>query len=420
MVSRDAECAAVARFLDAATREPSSLLIEGEAGIGKTTIWLAGVEQARERDFHVLATRPAQTESVLSYVALADLLSRVDATVLNSLPHPQRLALDRVLLRGDAGDAPTDPRAVAAAFLSVIETLAEVGPVLIGIDDLQWLDPSSAAAVAFAARRLSGAVGVITAMRSDASPALDLFRDRLPRPESSRRLVVGPLSLGALRTIVARRLGLSLPRPTMVRIHDISRGNPFYALQLAYSSVDGEISMQTTLSDLVRARVSELGTAAREALLAAACAGSPTIDLIARALNVTHSRAAEILDEAEGHKLIHYEGHRVRFSHPLLAAGIHADARRPGADACTPRSPVSSPSQSCGPDTSPCRLPSQTNRRCTPWTPPRCRRPTEARPAPPQSFSIWPSASVATLPSVISGQPDITCTPRTSTKQRRG
>ena len=79
MVSRDAECAAVARFLDAATREPSSLLIEGEAGIGKTTIWLAGVEQARERDFHVLATRPAQTESVLSYVALADLLSRVDA-----------------------------------------------------------------------------------------------------------------------------------------------------------------------------------------------------------------------------------------------------------------------------------------------------------------------------------------------------
>ena len=329
MVSRDAECAAVAGFLDAATREPSSLLIEGEAGIGKTTIWLAGVEQARERGFQVLATRPAHTESVLSYVALADLLSRVDATVLDSLPDPQRLALDRVLLRGDAGDAPTDPRAVAAAFLSVIETLAEVGPVLIGIDDLQWLDQSSAAAVAFAARRLSGAVGVLTAMRSDASPALDLLRDRLPGPESSERLVVGPLSLGALRTIVARRLGLSLPRPAMVRIHDISRGNPFYALQLAYSSVDGEISMQTTLSDLVRARFSEVGTETQEALLAAACAGSPTIDLIARAMNVTHSRVAEILDEAENHKLIHYEGQRVRFSHPLLAAGIHADAPAP-------------------------------------------------------------------------------------------
>lgn len=329
MVSRDAECAAVARFLDAATREPSSLLIEGEAGIGKTTIWLAGVEQARERDFHVLATRPAHTESVLSYVALADLLSRVDATVLDSLPDPQRLALDRVLLRGDTGDAPTDPRAVAAAFLSVIETLAEVGPVLIGIDDLQWLDHSSAAAVAFAARRLSGPVGVITAMRSDASPALDLFRDRLPRPESSRRLTVGPLSLGALRTIVARGLGLSLPRPTMVRIHAISRGNPFYALQLAYSSAHGEISMQTTLSDLVQARISEVGTETQEALLAAACAGSPTIDLIARAMNVTHSRVAEILDDAEDHKLIHYDGQQVRFSHPLLAAGIHADAPAP-------------------------------------------------------------------------------------------
>ncbi|CAN3126751.1 LuxR family transcriptional regulator [Mycobacterium sp. smrl_JER01] len=326
MVSRDAECAAVAGFLDAATHEPSSLLIEGEAGIGKTTIWLAGVEQARERDFQVLATRPAHTESVLSYVALADLLSRVDATVLDSLPDPQRLALDRVLLRGDTGDAPTDPRAVAAAFLSVIETLAEVGPVLIAIDDLQWLDHASAAIVSYAARRLSGAVGVLAAVRSEATPTIDLIGQQLPRPDSSRRLPIGPLSLGALRTIVAQRLGLSLPRPALVRIHDISRGNPFYALQLAYSSHDGELSMQTTLSDLVRDRIAGVGAQAQEALLTAASAGSPTFDLIARAIKVSESRAMEILDKAEGKGLIHYDGQRVLFSHPLLAAGIYAVA----------------------------------------------------------------------------------------------
>lgn len=329
MVSRDAECAAIAEFLDGASREPTILVIDGEAGIGKTTLWLAGVEQARERNFQVLATRPAQTESVMAYVSLADLLSRVDATVVNGLPDPQRRALDRVLLWGDSGADPTDPRAVAAAFLSVIEQLSEAGPVLIAIDDLQWLDPSSAAIVSFAARRLSGAVGVIAAVRNDSIPAVDLIREQLPRPDSSRRLTVGPLSLGALRTIVAQRLGLALPRPAMVRIHSISRGNPFYALQLAYSSSTGEISMQTTLSDLVRVRVSGVEPETQEALLAAACAGSPTLDLIARAMNVTDSRAAEILDDAEAKGLIHYEARRVRFSHPLLAAGIHADASPP-------------------------------------------------------------------------------------------
>ncbi len=326
MVSRDAECAAVAEFLDAATREPASLLIEGEAGIGKTTIWLAGLQQARERNFRVLATRPADTESVLSYVALADLLSHVDATVLDSLPDPQRFALDRVLLRGDTGDDPTDPRAVAAAFLSVIENLSETAPVLIAIDDLQWLDHASAAVVAYAARRLSGAIGMLGALRSEATPAIDLIGEQLPRPDSSRRLTVGPLSLGALRTVVAQRLGLSLPRPTMVRIHNISRGNPFYALQLAHSFNSGETSVQTTLSDLVRDRVSGVAAQTQEALLTAACAGSPTFDLVARAMKVSNSRAMEILDEAEGKGLIHYDGPRVLFSHPLLAAGIYAAA----------------------------------------------------------------------------------------------
>lgn len=84
MVTRDAEFGAVSRFLDSASREPTILLIDGEAGIGKTTLWLAGIEQARERHFQVLATRPAQTESVLAYVSLADLLSLVHPAVLNN------------------------------------------------------------------------------------------------------------------------------------------------------------------------------------------------------------------------------------------------------------------------------------------------------------------------------------------------
>ncbi len=67
---------AVDDFLAAAAIEPSALLIEGEPGIGKTTLWLAAVEQAKARGFRVLIARTAVAESVLAYTALADLLRR--------------------------------------------------------------------------------------------------------------------------------------------------------------------------------------------------------------------------------------------------------------------------------------------------------------------------------------------------------
>jgi len=77
MVSRSAESRAVADFLAAASSQPAGLLIEGEAGIGKTTLWLAGVSQALEQGFGVLSARAGQAESVMAYAAVADLLRDV-------------------------------------------------------------------------------------------------------------------------------------------------------------------------------------------------------------------------------------------------------------------------------------------------------------------------------------------------------
>ena len=95
-VSRPAETAAVATFLTAAAGTPSGLLLEGEAGIGKTTLLLAAADEARRRGFRVLSARSAAAESVLAYAALSDLLNGVDATVSESLSDVQRLAIDRV------------------------------------------------------------------------------------------------------------------------------------------------------------------------------------------------------------------------------------------------------------------------------------------------------------------------------------
>jgi hypothetical protein len=158
---------AIDDFFSSASRVPSALVVEGEAGIGKTTFWLAMQEQARERGFQVLSARPAAAETVLAYAVLTDLLSAVDPATLTNLPEPQRLAVDRVMLQAFDDAVPADPRAVAAAFLAVIEQAAEQNKLVLAIDDLQWVDPSSASVIAYAARRLTGPVGILAAVRTE-------------------------------------------------------------------------------------------------------------------------------------------------------------------------------------------------------------------------------------------------------------
>jgi DNA-binding CsgD family transcriptional regulator len=328
--SRVVEARAVIDFLDAASAEPVALVVEGEAGIGKTTLWLSAVHQARERGFQVLSARPADAESVLAYASLADLLAEVDATILADLPTPQRVAVDRVLLRGNEFDAPTDQRAVAAGFLSVVQTLAETTPVLVAIDDLQWVDPSSEHVLAFAARRISARVAVLGAVRTGPDSGSALSWLRLPRPDAIRRIQVHPLTLGRLHAVISERLGRSFPRSTMVRIHEISGGNPFYALELAQAMDDGkakpEQPLPGTLTELVRARMGILDAEVQGLLLAAACVPAPTMDLVARATDINAARAAELLEGAESKGIVGIDGPRLRFTHPLLARGVYTDA----------------------------------------------------------------------------------------------
>ena len=94
IVSRRAEQHALVDLLDSAARQPCALVIEGDPGIGKTTLLLDEVGRARDHDVRVLTTRAAAAESVLAYTALADLLSDVDDSVWADLPNPQRQGLD--------------------------------------------------------------------------------------------------------------------------------------------------------------------------------------------------------------------------------------------------------------------------------------------------------------------------------------
>lgn len=320
---------AVAGFLTAASCEPAAVVLEGDAGIGKTTLWLSAVEQARERGFEVLAARPAAADS-FAYESLTDLLSGISPASWAGLPDPQRLALDRVLLRANADGEPTDQRAVAAGFSSIVEALAARTPVLLAIDDLQWLDSSSRHVVSFLARRLSGRVGVLATVRVGPETATTQSWLQLARPDAITRFRVPPKNLGGLHAVLSERLGRSFPRPTMVRIHEISDGNPFFALELA-QAMDGttditQPALPPTLTELVHARIGRLDADVQEALLAAACTAAPTVQVIAAAIGADAENAVGLLECAEGKGIVEIDGQWLRFSHPLLARGVYLNA----------------------------------------------------------------------------------------------
>jgi DNA-binding NarL/FixJ family response regulator len=330
VVSRPAEQRAVSEFLAAAAVKPAALVLEGDAGIGKTTVWLDGLERASDAGFRVLSTRIAETESVLAYAGLAALLEGVETAAFEALPSPQRLAMDRVLLRITSDGPMTDQRAVGASVVSVLEYLARDRPVLVAIDDLQWLDQPSMQIVSSAARRLRGPIGVLATVRTGPDGVSLGSSFELSRPDRLRRIALRPLSLGALHAVVAQRVGRSFPRPKMLQIHDVSGGNPFYAVELAQAIDDGSWDDRTflpgSLAELVRARIGSLAVPSRAALLAAACLADPTVEIVAQAVGTGTDEIVTALEEAEDKGIVGIDGHRLYFTHPLLVRGVYSES----------------------------------------------------------------------------------------------
>ncbi|MBV5245058.1 AAA family ATPase [Mycolicibacterium sp. PAM1] len=323
----------VAGFLCTATSAPTGLIIEGDAGIGKTTLWLSLLQTARMRGFQVLTARVGQAESVMAFAALADLLGAVSDEHFAALPPLQRLALDRVLLRAGADGPATDQRVVAAGFVSLLHILAADAPVLIAIDDVQWLDASSRTAIEFAVRRLKGAFGVVVTERCVPGDGTTAGWLTLERPDGLIRVSVPPMDAGRLHALISHRLGRTLTRPVVLRIAEMSGGNPFYALELAHTHVNSgdsppaaEPPLPATLADVVRRRVGLLDDATRTLLLGVACVADPTVELLARAHGASTDEITAGLERAEAAGIVVLEGNRVRFTHPLLAGGVYTDA----------------------------------------------------------------------------------------------
>jgi DNA-binding CsgD family transcriptional regulator len=328
ILGREAEATEIARFIESVADGPSAMILDGVAGIGKTTLWNGGVTVAQEAGHQVLACRAAESEAPLSYAALGDLLE----VELPELPGPQERALDAALLRAEVEGSPPDQRAVSLAALGVLRALAGSGPVIVAIDDIQWLDAASVRVLSFAARRLRDErIRILVAMRTGAGgDPLDLSR---MTGSGLRRLRVGPLGEEAMIRLLRDRIGDELAHPILRRLHQVSHGNPFFALEIARAlsnqSVRPEpgepLPVPEDLQQLLRARLTELPSSATEALLVVAAATRPTVDLILGAAR-RKDRALAGISQAEEADIVERAGERIDFTHPLLGSTIYAAA----------------------------------------------------------------------------------------------
>jgi DNA-binding CsgD family transcriptional regulator/tetratricopeptide (TPR) repeat protein len=386
LVGRDAEVAEIGAFLTATAGAPSALVIVGDVGIGKTAVWKHAV-QAAAGTYRVLSGRPACAEAPLAFSALDDLFGGVLGEILPGLPEPRRRALEAALhgspgepvtisqddtssqartqgepaaqgatasqpgiggesvdRGGPAGSAGAgrpqpEPRLLARAVLDGLRILSRDTPVLLAVDDAQWLDRPSAQVLEFCIRRLDqqAAVSILLTLRGE-DPVFPLGLEQALPPACLACAQLGGLSPGAIGAILRARLGVTFPRSTFRRLYEACGGNPLYALESGRALLErgracaaGEpIPIPAGISDLVRPRLSGLSPGALRVGRLIAASADPREHVIRAAHGGQAGGAA--MDEVIDDGLIRRDRDALRFTHPLLGpvlyAGMTAGERR--------------------------------------------------------------------------------------------
>ncbi len=220
IVGRVAELGQLDRLLaDLLAGRGRALVLSGEAGIGKTTLLDALVERCGG-DVAVLRTAGIETEAEIAFSALLDLLVSV-VDDLDALPAPQSAALAAALALGPP--QPGDRLAVCVATLGLLRATSRRRPVLVVVDDLQWLDAPSRECVLYAARRAGGPIAFALAVR-DAEGAAGQ-REDLPELRLGRLGQEGSLE-------VLAQAAPDLAAPAALALADAAAGNPLALVEL--------------------------------------------------------------------------------------------------------------------------------------------------------------------------------------------
>ncbi len=313
----------------------AALVIEGEAGIGKSSMWGDGLTVALRHSSVVLSVRPAQAEAGMSFAGLADLFDEVADALLPALPAPQRAALEVALLRRLPDGGPPNEREIGVALLVALRVLAVDNSVLIAIDDLQWLDHASAEVLAFALRRLRAErIRALITVRTGELPG----QPSACLPKAARTVLdavtalgsqtvqLGPLTDDDVTSLVRARVGISPSTQAQRELAAVSGGNPYWALELgkailaARPASDAGLPLPSSLMTLLSSKLDSQVQEARTALLVVAAVSRPTWGATGRALRGMVADPDAAIDAALIAGLITETAGRLRPAHPLLGS----------------------------------------------------------------------------------------------------
>jgi DNA-binding CsgD family transcriptional regulator len=317
----------------AVRHEPAALVLQGEAGSGKSTLWRAGVKTAADAGCRVLRSELSASEADASFAALSDLLAGILPLLGPDIPGPQREALEVALLLRPPGDQPAAAHAISLAVLAALRLYLDSGPVLVAIDDVQWLDAGSQEALAFAFRRITaGPLSVLLTARSEAPtdpltvgapPLRHAWRHLLAAP-AAEEIMLAPLDAWQIQHLLPARATAAQAR----LVARESRGNMFWAREI-WTSLDAADAPVPPLASAQSDRLWRMLTPpAQDAVATVAAAGRITIPGALAVLGHLQDPAAALDEAALAGLLVETEG-RLAIAHPLIGAAA-LDAMPPG------------------------------------------------------------------------------------------
>ena len=297
----------------------------GEAGAGKSTLWRAGVETAVAAGYHVLSSEPSASETDLPFAGLSDLLADLLPAVSAQIPGPQLEALEVALLLRPAGEDPPTAHAIGLGVLAGLRGGLSEGPVLIAIDNVQWLDEASREALTFALRRItSGPLSVMVAARTGAvadpltagaPPLPDSWRELLAALPAAEVVDLAPLDQWQIQNLLPRTVTAAQAREVARQ----SRGNPFWALQIVAGLEGAESQVPPLARTLTESLSRSLNGDAAAALAAVGAAGRMSVPDALAVLDQLQDPAAA-LDAAIVAGVAVETGGRLSAAHPLIGA----------------------------------------------------------------------------------------------------
>ncbi len=339
LVERDLELAHIDDLLERASGGAGgAVVVEGPAGIGKTSLLTAAGESARRIGYAVAHARGGELERDLPFVVVRDLFrqaieqsgaeDRDDVFVGTA-----RFAT--TVTAPEPGSGAPEPAIVFEGLVQLAENIAAGAPLLLAIDDLHWADPSSAHFVGYLASRLDGQrVALLLATRPAYEHADVRLLDTLRRAAGARILQPSPLSLNAATELVRRRFESPAPE-FAAACHKASAGNPLYLGALldaaAGLGLTGAAQDAATLSELgpeavavsVRGRFAALPSDARELASAIAVMGSDAeLRHVAQLADLDDARSAAAAATLQRAELIVAE-EPLAFVHPVVRAIVY-------------------------------------------------------------------------------------------------